>query len=65
LKAKDVSEGTNLAVIETSSYGEFLFREQQKGIWLANPIIVYLDLLQSDGRAKEMAEHLRRERIRF
>jgi hypothetical protein len=65
LKAKDVSEGTNLAVIETSSYGDFLFREQQRGIWLANPIIVYLDLLQSDGRAKEMAEHLRRERIRF
>jgi hypothetical protein len=65
LKAKDVSEGTNLAVIETSSYGDFLFREQQRGIWLANPIIVYLDLLQGDGRAKEMAEHLRRERIRF
>jgi hypothetical protein len=65
LKAKDVSEGTNLAVIETSSHGDFLFREQQRGIWLANPIIVYLDLLQSDGRAKEMAEHLRRERIRF
>jgi hypothetical protein len=32
---------------------------------LANPIIVYLDLLQSDGRAKEMAEHLRGERIHF
>lgn len=65
LKAKEVSEGTNLAVLETSSYGDFLFREQQRGVWLANPIIVYLDLLQSDGRAKEMAEHLRRERIHF
>jgi hypothetical protein len=65
LKAKEVSEGTNLAVLETSSYGDFLFREKQRGVWLANPIIVYLDLLQSDGRAKEMAEHLRRERIHF
>lgn len=65
LKAKEVSEGTNLAIIETPSYGDFLFREQQRGIWLANPIIVYLDLLQSDGRAKETAEHLRRERIHF
>jgi hypothetical protein len=65
LSAKEVSEGSNLAVIETSSYGDFLFREQQRGVWLANPILVYLDLLQGDGRAKEMAEHLRRERINF
>lgn len=65
LKTKEVSEGANLAVIETSSYGDFLFRQQQRGVWLANPIIVYLDLLQSEGRAKEMAEHLRRERIHF
>lgn len=65
LNAKEVNEGSNLAVIETSSYGDFLFREQQRGVWLANPILVYLDLLQGDGRAKEMAEHLRRERISF
>jgi hypothetical protein len=65
LKAREVNEGSNLAVIESSSYGDFLFRERQRGIWLANAIIVYLDLLQSDGRAKEMAEHLRRERIHF
>jgi hypothetical protein len=65
LKAREVSEGSNLAIIESSSSGDFLFRERQKGVWLANPIVVYLDLLQSDGRAKEMAEHLRRERIHF
>ena len=65
LKAREVNEGSNLAVIGSSSYGDFLFREQLRGVWLANPILVYLDLLQGDGRAKEMAEHLRRERIHF
>lgn len=65
LSAREVIEGSNLAVIESSSYGDFLFRERQRGVQLANPIIVYLDLLRSDGRAKEMAEHLRRERIRI
>lgn len=65
LNAKEVGEGTNLGIIENSSYGDFLFRELRRGVWLANPVIVYLDLLQSDGRAREMAEHLRRERIRF
>ncbi|HTF68744.1 MAG TPA: type IV toxin-antitoxin system AbiEi family antitoxin [Edaphobacter sp.] len=65
LNAREVTEGSNLALLETPSYGDFLFREQERGVWLANPIIVYLDLLQSDGRAKEMAEHLRRERIHF
>ncbi len=65
LNAREVHEGSNLAVLESRSSGDFLFREQERGVWLANPIIVYLDLLQSDGRAKEMADHLRRERIRF
>lgn len=65
LKAREVGEGSNLIFLEKTSYGDFLFREHERGVWLANPIIVYLDLLQSDGRAKEMAEHLRRERIHF
>jgi DNA-binding MarR family transcriptional regulator len=65
LKAREVSEGSNLIVLEKASYGDFLFRERVRGVWLANPIIVYLDLLQSDGRAKEMADHLRQERIHF
>ena len=55
----------NLAVIETKSAGELLFREQVGGVWLASPVQVYLDLLRGEGRAKEMAEHLRQERIKF
>lgn len=65
LGARVVSEGANLVIIEAKSPGELLFRERMGGIWLASPIQVYLDLLCSEGRAKEMAEHLRRERIGF
>jgi hypothetical protein len=32
---------------------------------LASPIQVYLDLLRGEGRAKEMADHLRQEQIGF
>lgn len=65
LNARVVDEGANLAVIETKSAGELLFRQQVDGIWLASPVQVYLDLLRGEGRSKEMAEHLRRERIGF
>ncbi len=65
LDARAVSEGANLAVIEVHSSGELLFREKVDGAWLASPIQVYLDLVHSEGRAKEMAEHLRHERIGF
>lgn len=65
LDARVVSEGANLIVTETKSAAELLFRQQVGGAWLASPIQVYLDLLRGEGRAKEMAEHLRRERIGF
>jgi hypothetical protein len=63
LEARVVTEGANLIVIETKSQGEFLFKERHGSVWLANPVQVYLDLVRSGGRAQEMAEHLRRERI--
>lgn len=65
LGARVVSEGANLVIIDAKSPGELLLREQVGGIWLASPIQVYLDLLRGEGRAKEMAEHLRKERIGF
>jgi hypothetical protein len=65
LNARSVNEGANLIVVEAESEGEMLFRESVKGVWLASPIQVYLDLLLGEGRAKEMAEHLRKERIGF
>jgi DNA-binding transcriptional ArsR family regulator len=65
LNVREVSEGANLALIDAKSSGEFLFREQTDGLWWANPVQVYLDLQRGEGRSKEMAEHLRRERIGF
>ena len=65
LEARAVNEGVNLEVIETQTSGEFLFRERVNEVWLASPVQVYLDLLRSHGRSKEMAEHLRRERMGF
>jgi hypothetical protein len=65
LGARTASEGTNLALIEAKSSGELLFREEVDGVWLASPIQVYLDLMRGEGRGKDMAEHLRRERIGF
>jgi hypothetical protein len=65
LDARVVTEGGNFTIIETRSPGEFLFKERVGSVWLANPIQVYLDLLRSEGRAQEMAEHLRRKRIGF
>ena len=65
LDARPVNEGTNLMVIPARSDGDFLFRQRLNGIWLASPIQVYLDLVHSEGRARELADHLRRERIGF
>lgn len=65
LNARVVEEGANFSVIETKSAGDLSFREQIGGAWLASPIQVYLDLLRSEGRAKELAKHLRKERILF
>ncbi len=65
LGARVVNDGANLTIIEAKSPGELLFRERVGGIWLASPVQVYLDLLRGEGRTKEMAEHLRKERIGF
>lgn len=65
LQARPVSDGANLALIEARLPGELLFRNRVGNAWLASPIHVYLDLLQGEGRAKEMAAHLRQERIGF
>jgi len=65
LNARVVNEGVNLVILEAKSHGDFLFREQVRGAWLASPIQVYLDLLLGEGRGKEMADHLRHERIGF
>lgn len=65
LDARVVNEGANLFVIDAKTSGELLFRERIDGAWLASPVQVYLDLIRSEGRAKELADHLRREKVGF
>jgi hypothetical protein len=65
LDARVVREGANLVIMEAKSHGELLFKERVGEVWLASPVQVYLDLVSGEGRAKEMAEHLRHEKIGF
>lgn len=65
LDARPVREGWNLGVIESKSVDEFVFRQRISDAWFADPLQTYLDLLQGGGRSKEMAEHLRAERLNF
>ena len=50
---------------EVMSSKDLLFRKYEDGAWYAHPIQVYLDLLRMEGRARDAANHLREERIRF
>lgn len=63
IDARPVSEGWNLAVIESKSRSDVIVGEEVAGIALAPPLQIYLDLLQGAGRAKEMAAHFRSERL--
>ena len=63
--ARHVDQGANLSVTRAPFAGAIASREQVDGVWLASPIVVYLDLLRAGGRDREMARHLRRERLGY
>lgn len=63
MDARPVSEGWNLAVLDTKNRSEIIVGDEIGGVALAPPLQVYLDLLQGSGRAKDMAAHLRQERL--
>ena len=65
LGAKSTNEGANLSIYEVASEKDLLHRNREDGVWYAHPIQVYLDLLRMEGRARDAANHLREERIRF
>jgi len=58
LNAREVGEGSNLGVIESSSPRDMLFENTIGGLRVESPILAYLDLLGGEGRSKELAEHL-------
>lgn len=63
IDARPVRDGWNLGVQEVASESELRFRERIDGLWVADPLQTYLDLLQAGGRAKELAQHLRTEKL--
>jgi hypothetical protein len=65
LNAREVAEGSNFGLIESESVRDMLFDQEIRGIRVESPILAYLDLLGGEGRSKELAEHLRNERIGF
>lgn len=65
MDARLVDRGANLAIIEVKSSDSLLFRELIDDVWLASPVQVYLDLMIGEGRANELANHLRNERIGY
>jgi hypothetical protein len=67
LDARAVAEGANFAVLEVPSPADLLYREHHDpdSYWFANPIQIYLDLLGTEGRAKDMAKFFREQLILF
>ncbi len=65
LDAHNVDHGANLVVIPVKSSDELLFSKRVDGTRMASPVQVYLDLMRSEGRARDMAKHLRKEKIGF
>lgn len=63
IDARPVREGWNLGVHEVASDSELRFRQRIDDAWVTDPLQTYLDLLQAGGRAKELAQHLRAEKL--
>lgn len=65
LNARQVEEGSNWGVIESESIRDMEFAQEIGEVRVQSPILVYLDLWSGEGRSRELAEHLRQEKIGF
>jgi Transcriptional regulator, AbiEi antitoxin, Type IV TA system len=65
LHLKQVSKGANVTLIERTGASTLFTCEKKKRTdpMLANPFILYLDLLDGKGRNKELAEQLRLQEL--
>ncbi|MGB7587081.1 MAG: hypothetical protein WBM00_00055 [Solirubrobacterales bacterium] len=64
-EAEPVTNGENVVFLQAKDDAPLAFREKEKGVWLANPFRLYVDLLRDPRRGREQAEHLRQEAIGF
>jgi hypothetical protein len=64
LGLKEVTSGSNVDLIEPYDEGVFYHCEQIRGVMLASPVQVYLDLKWAGGRGDEAAEAIRKEVLR-
>ncbi|MEN0119215.1 MAG: hypothetical protein AAGD15_21060 [Agrobacterium cavarae] len=64
LDVRPASQGWNLSVQYAEADRNLPFRKFADGIWFADELQTYLDLLQAGGRAKDLASHLREEILR-
>lgn len=61
--AKNVAEGHNVMFLQENDDTPLAFRAQHRGLWVANVIRLYGDLLRDPKRGREQAAHLREEVI--
>mgnify|MGYP001229631167 CR=1 FL=1 len=61
--AKHVGEGWNLAIIESDLPENEIFRREIEGLWVASPLVCWVDTVSEGGRNPELADHLLQERI--
>lgn len=65
LGAQSVQKGANFALIDGSQRGDLAFRQRVGDLYVASPVRIYLDLMQSDGRGPDLAAHFRQEILRY
>jgi DNA-binding transcriptional ArsR family regulator len=58
---RPTSQGWNLSILYPEADGDLPFRTFREGVWFADELQTYFDLLQAGGRAKDFAAHLRQE----
>jgi hypothetical protein len=56
-------DGANVNFLQEKYDTPLAFRERWNGIWLANRLRIYVDLLRDPRRGREQAQHLRSEVI--
>jgi hypothetical protein len=63
--AERVEEGYNIVFLQAKDDAALAFRDQVRGLWIANRFRLYVDLRRDPRRGREQADHLRREVIGF